>query len=365
MGVFYFLFIILLLSSVFYNWSRVWGFFLIFLMGFICSFRGIDVGSDTINYYQNNFDETFSIINSSRQFELSFKLLSEYVTYSGIDSRWCLYILSIITYSFLYLAAIRFNRLLGTNVIIMVLLYFTMGYYGMTFNISRQMAAIAILLYGYTFLLQDGKKQLLFFVFLFLASSFHLSSLLYIFVYFLKYLELQKINFRIIAISSLVILFVTQLFKESLLGFVMSKFEFLALYAKYMDQTEESTVSIVGFIFKFVQLLMSLFVYYRLLNCTNRYLLNIYLATIFIGLFFGAFYGNIYRMNIGFAIIQIVAFATYLSEFVYDCSLSPKLKFRITDETAFFILMVMVYGYETLSGLARGAYDVVPYYITF
>lgn len=365
MGVFYFLFIVLLLSSILFNRSRGWGFFLVFLMGFICTFRGINVGSDTINYYLNNFEDSFSIIDSSRQFEFSFQFLSQYITYSGINPRWCLYVLSIITYIFLYLAAIRFNRLLGANVVIIVFLYLIMGYYGMTFNISRQMAAMSILLYGYTFLLQDGKKQLLFFVFLFLASSFHLSSLLYIFVYFIKYLDLQKINFKIIAISSLAILFVTQLFKGPLLGFVMSKFEFLALYAKYMDQTEEATVSIVGFVFKFVQLLMCLFVYYRLLNCTNRYFLNIYLATIFIGLFFGAFYGNIYRMNIGFAIIQVVAFATYLSEFVYDCSLSPKLKFRITDETAFFILMVMVYGYETLSGLARGAYDVVPYYMTF
>ena len=55
MGVFYFLFVVLFLSAILLNRSRGWGILLVFLMGFICAFRGINVGTDTINYYMNNF----------------------------------------------------------------------------------------------------------------------------------------------------------------------------------------------------------------------------------------------------------------------------------------------------------------------
>lgn len=358
----------MLFSSILFNRNRVWGGFLIFLMGLICAFRGINVGSDTINYYLNNFSGEFSFdfMSSSSliRMEFGFQLISDFITQVGLSPRWCVFILAIITYVFLIMSAIRFYKLLGTNVIILSLLYFIMGYYAMTFNISRQMAATSILLYGYSYLIQDNNKKGLFFVFLFIASSFHISSLFYMIVYFIQFLNLYKINFKMVVISSLAMLFITQLFKEPVLNFIISKFEILGLYTEYMEKTEEATVSIVGFMFKLFQLFLSLYVYHKLSGYINRYFLNIYLASIFIDILFGAFYGNIYRMNIGFSIIHLIAYATYLSEFVYDCSLLPKLKFRITDETVFFILMVMVYGYGALSSLARGAYDVIPYYIT-
>ena len=369
MGVFYFLFVVLFLSAILLNRSRGWGIFLVFLMGFICAFRGINVGTDTINYYMNNFRGEFSFGNVSSSslisMEFGFQLISGFITQVGLSPRWCIYILAIITYTFLSMSAIRFNKILGTNVIVFVLLYFIMGYYGLAFNIARQMAATSILLYGYSYLIQDDNRKGLFFVFLFLASSLHISSLLYLVVYFFKYVNLNRINYKIIFTSSLVMLFIIQLFKGSLIGWIISKFSVLAFYSHYMEQTEEAAVSILGFVCKFFQLLLSLYVYHKLSGCTNRHFLNIYLASIFIDILFGALYGDIYRINIGFSVIQIIAYATYLSEFVYDCSLSPKLKFRITDETAFFILMIMVYGYGTLSSLAGGTYDVVPYYMTF
>lgn len=369
MDVFYFLFIVLFFSSLLFNRSKVWGIFLIFLMAFICAFRGINVGSDTINYYQNNFsgEASFEKISSSSlvDLEFGFQLISGFIDKLELNPRWCVFSLAIITYVFLSMAALRFNRIFETNVVIVALLYFIMGYYALTFNISRQMAATSILLYGYSFLFQDKRKIMYFFVYVLLAASFHISSFMYLLFFLIRYVNFSKINPKQIIVSSVGLLLFIQLFKEFILNFIMDKSEAFSLYTKYMQQTEESTISVAGFVFEVLKLSLSLYVYYRLKNFANSRLINMYLASIFIDLLFSAFYGNIYRMNIGFSIIQIIAYAVYLSKFVYVCSLSPKLKFRITDETAFFILMIVVYGYDTLSGLSRGAYDIVPYYIEF
>lgn len=360
MGVFYFLFVVLFLSAILLNRSRGWGFFLIFIMGFICAFRGINVGTDTINYYMNNFsgESSFDVSTSSLvNWEFGFQLISGIIAQLDFNPRWCVYVLTFITYMFLSLAAVRYSKLLGVKIVFVALLYFIMGYYALTFNISRQMAAISIVLYGYSFLFQDKRKYMYFFIYILLASSIHISSLIYILFFFIRYVNLSKIDTKLIIIFSVGLLLFTQLFKDVFLSFIMDKSEAFSLYTKYMQQTEESTVSVAGFVFEFLKLSLSLYVYCRLNNSVNSLFVNMYLTSIFIDLLFGAFYGNIYRVSFGFVVIQIIAYAIVLSRRV--CDFCPNF-----SRSIFFFLVVLIYGYESLSSLSRGAYDIIPYYMT-
>ena len=364
MAIFFFLFTILLFSVIKLKNSNRWGIFLIFLMAFICAFRGINVGSDTINYYMNNFSGDASVNDIASGtlvgMEFGFQLISRYIAQMGLSSRWCVYILAIITYVYLSLAAVRFYKLLGAKVVFVAFLYFVMGYYAMTFNISRQMAATSIILYGYSFLFQDKRKNIHFFISLLFASSLHISSLIYLLFFFVRYLNLSKIKPELVIVSSIGVFLFVQLFKDVCLNFIMTKSEVLTLYSHYMQETEELTVSIAGFLFEFFKLALSLYVYFRLNRFINRYFMNLYLASIIIDILFGAFYGNIYRVSFGFVIIQMIAYATFLSK-MGDL---PTSRFVNIDKKLIFPLIVLIYGYESLSSLYRGAYDIIPYYIT-
>lgn len=355
MTVFYFVFFLLLFSCIFISGNRSLCFSLTLLMCFILAFRGIDVGSDTYFYYTNTFDSSldFSIDN---KFEITFQYISYMISFLGLNPRWCLYSLAVITFFFLYLSILRYNKLLHTKYIWIIFFYFLFEYYSLSFNISRQIAAASVLLYSYSFLFENGLKKYWFIILVLFASSIHISSIIFLPLYFVVKIDFSKINTRVISVFLTLLLSVVLLLRGYLLNVIMTKFSALELYGAYIDDAEVVNKSFIGFIIEYIELFLSLFIYGKLKNLkVNGTLSNLYLISLVVSIILLAFYGNIYRIRLGLTIINIIAYSTV---FTYYRRLTLK-------EKIVLCFIVMFYGYFTLATLTNGAYEVVPYYIVF
>ena len=354
MTIFYILYFIILVSCILTCRDKKIGLFLMSYLFVVLTFRGVNVGSDTIMYYNNDFYANLEFSLESK-FEISFQLISYAINMYGINPRWCLYSLSFLTFLFLYLSVKRYHKLFGTSYVCFFVFYFLLGFYALAFNISRQMLAVSILLYAYSFLFENNRKRLYFLFYTLLASSFHISSIIFLPVIFINKISVSKISF-IHIFSLLFILFtVVVLSKNYILSYVMSKFGALEIYGTYVEDAATSDKSFLGMLIDYIEFFMSMFVYYWLSKkIQNTTLSNLFLLSIIVDIILMAFYGNIYRIRLGITIFQVVAFATC---FTYHKSFSSSEKFV-------FYFTLLFFGYFLLTSLSNGAYDIVPYYLT-
>lgn len=355
MGAFYFLSAVLCLSSLFCYRSKKWGFFILILLLVFNIFRGIYVGSDTVNYYTNHIiAEDFSLDSgSSYGFEFLFILLGKTINEMGVNPRWCLWSLSIVTFFFLYQSYRRYNKHYDVSLVLMLSFYFLLSFYALSFNIARQMAASSIILYAYSYYEEKGIKKYLFFFFTLLACSLHISSVIILVVCLLNKMKFRFIvEHKYIVYIVLIGLFVIiQVFKSVFLSSVLGSLDILNVYTYLSEETESSTLSVVGMLFKVLEIFIFLKLYYSL----NKYAVlpsKILFIAIVFEIILGAFYGNIYRIGITFSIIKIVCLSIYFSR--------PS-----ENRLIYLALFMFLFGYPMLSSLANGAYNIVPYYFTF
>lgn len=349
MVIFVLIFILLFGLALFDRKNDRLAFVTLILMCFVNAFRAISVGADTINYYNNQFYGEYSLdFSSTYELEWIFQSLSALIRDNGIDPRWCLYSLSIITSVFLYLSFKRYHKQLGTNLILILLFYFVFDFYSLSFNIARQCASISILLYAYSFLYSEKLRY--FFFYVIIAAGFHISSLLFIFVYFIRKFDINKFKSTELIIVSYAILITIFIGKVYLWNFIISSYPALALYENLMGNTEIGSFSIFSLLLESFRLGLGLYVLVRLRQVgLNRYNTLLYFALLAV-ILTNSFYGNITRIFYGLSIIRVMAFATLFS----------RLRWSRNDKIV-FMLSTLFYGIFTLSGLNNGAYEIVPY----
>ena len=354
MLVFYLIYFISTFSCLFLCKNKKVGMLLMFILFLVLTFRGENVGSDTIMYYNNDFnvDLEFSLTN---KFEISFQTISYFISELNLNPRWCLYLLSALTFVFLYLSAKRYNKLFGTSYVCFFYFFFLLGFYSLAFNISRQLLAVSILLYAYSFLFENNIKKFYFIIYAILASSFHISSIIFIPLFFVNKLDFTKIPFKSVFSILFVLFTFVVLFKSTILSFVTSRFSALQIYSTYVDDAVTSNKSIVGLLVDYLEFLMAMFIYYWLTKkLCHKTLSNLFLLSILVDILLMALYGNIYRIRLGITIFQVVAFATC---FTYNKSFN-------SNEKLIFYGTIVFLGYFVLSSLSNGAYDIIPYYFT-
>ena len=127
----------------------------------------------------------------------------------------------------------------------------------------------------------------------------------------------------------------------------------MSLYDHLIEDTQTTNKSMVFHLYEFVKLNINLYVSYKFLkNSGNRYV-SLFIVSIFAGLFFNAFYGNIARIVLGLSIINVVILASYFSKDKYT-----------TSDKVVYVITLFIYSWTVLRSLEGGAYDVIPYYIT-
>lgn len=253
---------ILLLATMWYKKPKV-GILIILLFTFFSMFRGDDVGNDTMN----NMNETSLQYRASldlsdidgesigRTAELFYLLLVRFVVNNGFPPRAIIFLFSIITFLFLYLAFRKYN----VNVGLACLFYFLSNHYLFSFSGARQMAAISILLFASSYLFEEGKKHYLFFLWVLIASLMHLSSISFIIVYPLRFVKFNKSGMLIFL--TLVFLFFSFVpFDMSGILSHLGMFDFSDRYADEADYSGTG-LSVFGFLFKGLLFACSMFVF--------------------------------------------------------------------------------------------------------
>jgi len=311
-------------------------------------FRAVTVGSDTINYYNNQFYGEFKLdFTSNYELEWIFQLASAFIRQNGLAPQWCLYLLSIVTYLFLYLSFRRYSKQTGGSLILILLFYFIFDFYSLSFNIARQVAAISILLYAYSFLYKNTR---LFLIYVILAAGFHVSSLLYLFLYFIRKFDISIIKTKSLVITSYVILIIVFISKIFIWDIILLMFPELSLYENLLEDTKIGSFSIFSFFLESFRLAIGLYVLIGLKrHRIDRYNTLLFFALISV-IFMDSFFGNVTRIFYGISIIRVVCFAALFSQ-----------KILTKTDKFVFVFSILFYGLFTLSSLNNGAYEIVPY----
>lgn len=195
-------------------------FILSFIVLFILfAFRGIEVGTDTINYAYY-FDSYYDSEWMRSAMEPGWVLVNDIASYFGWDYRGVMILSSLLCLFPVYYAAGKHSK----NAMLTILLYFLLYHYLRSFNITRQYIAVGFgLLSIISFV---NKKHVFFVLLLFLSFLFHKSALLLFLLYFVKFIPSQFfINVLLVAFT-----FAVGLFGPTVLYKLIS----LTSYAKYL-----------------------------------------------------------------------------------------------------------------------------------
>lgn len=171
------------------------------LLLFFSMFRGDNVGNDTKTYMGEEYmavkasiwimkDDPETIIEGGigRTLELSFAAMNWATLYYELPQRTTIWCLSMIQMLFLYLC---FKRL-KVNVALALSFYVLLGIYFFSLAAARQMAAVSVFVYGCTFIFENNSKKYSFLFYTLLATSIHVSSIFFIWLYLFRYINSRR-----------------------------------------------------------------------------------------------------------------------------------------------------------------------------
>jgi len=174
------------------------------LMFFLCSFKDINVGYDTINYYNwyncllNGIDPGVAYASNEFLFKAIYKLFS----ILKMPYRIVMILFYGVTFSLLF---ISFKKL-SKNVSFSALIFFTFGFFTLGLSALRQLVAISIVIFALSLLIKN-KKYLLFAVLVILAGLIHKSAFVFILCIPLSFLNVKFNLSNILVITILFIIF--------------------------------------------------------------------------------------------------------------------------------------------------------------
>lgn len=352
------LLIISLLASFLLRKSKLVGIIFIILLFFISASRGERVGLDTENYYNNVFSSFYE--GETHKLEFLFIGFCDFIRDNGLNSRCCVYLLSFLTFLFVYLSARRFH----VNITIVCFFYLLFLYFTHSLCIARQMAACSILLFAYSFLFEDIKtvgerghkiKNIAYFLlFALLATSIHSGAFLgflVIVVYFLqKRITIIYNNLKCSPLTVFLVLFVSfaviQLFRNTLLSEFQGILAIIDMYEGYT--TVERAISLFGFLYNSIVFLFHAYVLVYLFKTGDNKLATFFLVSLFLRIFLTAFNGAIYRLIFYFSIIDIIVYS--------KCFLYLSSRSRIV-----FWMALLYFGVDYVLVLVNNPYETVPY----
>lgn len=299
--------------------------------------RGLDVGTDTYAYYidflfieTNRFSRTFQGVQIGW---LYFNLLINrfldynlfmYICYTGIIS---------FTWMYIY----KLSKQFMLSILLFVLLYF----YFNSFNGMRQLIAISIVLFGYTFLSEEKK---FFIICVLCASLFHFSALLMLPLYYI-----DKFKFSSFTIYTLVFFsFFIGIFFHSSLTEIIS----IVSYLDFLNEGVSGYINNYGGqrnIFSNLIINIVFIVTFYLSNKKGDLLLMLYFLYIVCNNLFGAG-GNASRFFWYFQIAQLIVL--------------PNTWIEIKGKVKRFLYLsfILVYSYSIFHfSISSNASEIVPY----
>lgn len=346
---------ILFISGFLFKNKRL-GYVAIFFLIFISMFRGEKVGLDTIEYVDPHYYTVRTeVITGLNRFEFSNYIIDSLIPITGNYTG--IWIYTLVLFIFLILACKRFK----INQAYAIFFFVIFNYFNLSLNISRQFAAIAIVLYSFSFLMEDKIKKYLFFPLVVFAASFHISAIIVLPLFFIRRLNLSKVKPKILTSIIIGVYFVMQMVGQRFVEFVnmysLSLDEDMQNWSDYFDQARDDYRSIVGILLGLITYFFDTYILIRINKITNQstqLISLLFFLGIIISMLFNNVYGNLGRLRYYFEIINIIAFSYY---YLYDKS---KEKLVIT------FMMIAFFGIIYFRNLvATDAYGTIPYYLMF
>lgn len=348
---FYFIFPIIIFCIVIAGYKKSYtGLTLIILLLIFSLFRDNSVGTDTMNY-QNGLENVVkvfvtksSFFEDNSRYEYIYYLLCVFIYILDLPSRIIIDIFSLITYIFLYKGGKKNN----VNIALVVLSYVFLGMYYLSFNISRQFAAISICFYAIGFIKENDWHKYLFFFWIFIACLIHKSVLLCSILYLCRFMEFNRIGIGKI-ICYLYILFVC--FPITSLAFDLLSALSLGFIDKYGSNAIEGSYHqpVIGIIYKILSGAMLFYMYFTRSEKKNTDLIDLlFLLYMLIYAFLAE--GNIFffRLKFNFAIILCIFLPSY---------------FKVLTNRNIYILLL--YCLMTYAYTIRTSLDYSPYKLMF
>ncbi len=347
---FYVVFTLLIGIVVLSGWKgKRMGLFLLILLFFLSAFRGEKVGNDTLNYMDASSIQyrgtvlvdfsDFEIDNLGNKVEILNNLVCKIIYESGLNTRWIIYFYSFVTFLFLVLSFKRFRVSLSYGLVFYVLLSFF--FYSLT--AARQLTAVSILLYAYSYLQCQDKRRFRFFFWVIVASLIHSFSIFFIIFFFVRLLPKPSEFFGLVIFIASLLAVAVEIDLVSQLSVAMDV-EHLSDYVSTYGSGERN---IFG---KIESWAVVAFMYYFYYNATkqpdvnrNKVVDNLYLLSM---LFYAAltnYPGLIGRIHYDLSIIQCVFLASYMG--------AGNRKVTSIEKVAYlffvFICMYINNGFET------------------
>lgn len=177
--------------------------FIFFQLFIIAGFRHPDILNDTQAYIDN-----FNAIDTSKsfwylegRFEPAFQFFMKFISYYISKNPLALLIISsFITQGLIVLFLYKNSSLLWLS----FFLYITFRLFFFSTSGLRQGLAVAICLFAYQYL--KGNKAIYFFLLVIVATLFHYSAMIFIFLYFVKRLDINVKTFLITGLAVSVLL---------------------------------------------------------------------------------------------------------------------------------------------------------------
>lgn len=346
MSIFYLVFIIVIFLSIKKN--KIGDIIIPLILFLVSIFRADSVGTDTSHYmdaYSMQWLANRSLSDVSDNIKY-LELLYIYIVKIAyfLDSpRIIISCFSIITFIFL---GLTFRRL-KINFGIAFSIFLLLGFYIESLNYARQLTACAILLYSYSYYLTGNDKKYILYVLL--ASLFHLSSILFIFIRFIPIIKIKRFNLLMFIIGVFVYSIISPINIVSLVSKIVS----IQYILRYEDLFMDSNLpSIMGIIFKIINFAIIIYVYCNSQKgvYADRYDIMFSISFVF-SLLFGSSNPIIARIVLGASIFQVI----YISRFFSTYRTNKLLNMMI------YVLFACLNAYSVLSSIKGGAHEVIPY----
>lgn len=323
-------------------------FVLLMFFAFLCGLRGINCGTDNINYLR--------IFNTQRhQSEYEYAFIWSYKLIRNFNV-W-LFIYSLLTYTILFFQLKK--QCIYICLGVLIYLVSTTRFFPESFNIIRQSLAASLLLWSFVSWNKDQIVQS--FLSLLLAILFHTSSLIALPFYLLKYVKIP-FSLSVIGLCVTVVLGMAHIFNEVLQIFVLgmagydgsdTTVEMVNKYASYGNDT--SITNAKAMLTNTIPItIMALLTYPKSSEAKKEYgfYYNIFAITTMIGNIFipAMIYG--FRLVFSLQIIQVL---------VLPLAYQYSTKFRKQCLIALMGLMSLIFIYYLYLLPNAGIRTIVPY----
>lgn len=322
------------------NISRIF-ILLSFLPLFLISALRYGIGTDYIPIYVKAFEHNFTAVGGEH-FEIGFKMLTRFIMLFTNNSVWLFVVTSFIFCFFMYKAICDQSTEVWFSILLLVFSVF----YFMSFNVIRQCIGIAIFLYSIKYIKKREFLKYLFFIIL--ASTIHISMLIYLPLYFILNIRVNiKVQFGLLAVCILGYKLIVNL----LIAIVK-----MTRYKVYFDTQFDNGVFSTWTLIINVSILIFIYVFYRKAKDNDNYniFMNLQLVTVILNIFSGTI-PLTDRLTWCFAFSGIL-FLPEVVNYIDNKKIRNIIKVLI-------IICYAYYGYHSV--VVRGYHEVVPYVSIF